>query len=140
VSAPGLDWRAVEAALAGVAPDRCRRIAVAAAARALADWPGHPAILDAALYQAVLGPVDDGLVAEVAGIAAGLDDRYLDLHDDERSNGRTPGWEDAFRQARASAAVVSALDADARRAASGAIYEASYALGEDLIPLAGDTA
>jgi hypothetical protein len=70
----------------------------------------------------------------------GLDERYVDLHDDEEPNGRTPGWEDAFRLARASAAVASALDADARRAASGAIYEASYALGEDLIPLAGDTA
>ena len=134
----GQDWRAVEAALADLTYDRCRRIAVAAAGRALAAWPGHPTALAAVLDQALLGPMDDGVIAEVAGIAEDLDDRYLDLYDDEKPDGRTPGWEEAFRRARAAAAVVSALDADARRAASGAIYEASYALDEDLIPLTGE--
>jgi hypothetical protein len=140
VSVPGQDWRMVEAALAGVAPDRCRRIAVAAAARALAGWPGHPATLDAVLDQALRGEADPGLLTEAQGIAEGLDARYLDLYDDEEPNGRTPGWEDAFRQARAAAAVVSAIGDDARRAASGAVYEASHALGEDLIQLTVETA
>ena len=140
MSGPTQGWRAVEAAVADAPSDRCRRIAVAAAERALDAWPGHPPTLDASLAQALLGPVAEGLRAEVQGIAEELDARYLDLYDEEKPSGRTPGWETAFRRARAAAAVVSALDDDARLAASGALYEASYALDDDLIPLAGEVA
>jgi hypothetical protein len=100
--------------------------------RRLAD---HPAALDAAL----LG-VSPGLRAEVQRIADELHDRCLDLHADEKPGARTPGWETVFRQARAAAAVVNALDPNLSNAASGALYEASHALDEDLTQLASEIA
>jgi hypothetical protein len=111
-------------------------MAVAAASRAIDGWSDHPPALDAALREALAGPVDDALRAEVQAIADELDHRYLDLYDEEKPGGRTAGWEVAFRRARAAAAVASALDDEPRRAASGAIYEASYAVGDDVTTLA----
>ena len=64
--------------------------------------------------------------------AAELDDRYLDLHDDEKSGGRTAGWEEAFRLARAAASLGFALDPDATIAALNATYEALHALDGDV--------
>lgn len=129
------DWRAVQAAVSGLPPERCRRIAVAAASRALDAWADHPAALDAVLVSA-----SPGLRAEVGRIADDLDDRYLDLHDDEKPGGQTPGWEALFRQARTAAAVVSVLDPDPHKAACAALYEASYALDEDLTQLVPEIA
>jgi hypothetical protein len=133
---PVHDRRVVEAAVEELPPDRCRRVAVAAARRALDGWPERPAVLDATLREALAGPVSAALRAEVLGIADELDDRYLDLYDEAKPGGRTPGWEAVFSRARAAAATACAIDEDPRRAASGALYEASYAIGEDLIPLA----
>ena len=124
------DWPAVQDAVSGLPPERCRRVALAAAKRAVDAWADHPAALDAALVGA-----SPGLRAEVQRLAEDLDDRYLDLHDDEKPGGQSPGWEAAFRRARTAAAVVSALDPDPNKAACGALYEASYALDEDLTRL-----
>jgi hypothetical protein len=119
--------RAIESA----SPTRLRRIAIAAAAAALADQPECPEELDQALALLSSGSMDDQVRTRVCDVAAALDDRYLTLFDDEKPGGQTEGWEEAFRLARAASALCFASHEDPMVAAVEASYEASHALVDD---------
>jgi hypothetical protein len=71
----------------------------------------------------------------VLKLAAELDDRYLDLHDDEKPGGRDPGWEAAFVTARAAAAVAYAYDPDPVVASGEAVYECFAVIGDPAVVL-----
>jgi hypothetical protein len=75
--------------------------------------------------------MDPSTVARVASLAEELDERYLDLHDEDKPGGRSPGWREAFRLARAASALAFAFSPDAETAATESIYEAIHALDQD---------
>jgi hypothetical protein len=77
------------------------------------------------------GRVDSDVRAFVTAAARRLDDRYLDLYDEDKPEGRSEGWQAAYRLARAAAAAPFALDPDPTVAAVEASYEAWHSLDED---------
>ena len=129
-----LDPRIV-AELTRATHDRLKRIAVAAAAVAVDRTKGCPAVLRNAVAELQLGEHVDTSKEAVAALAAELDDQYLDLQDDEKPGGRSPGWEEAFNLARAAAAVAYAYDADPVVAAGEAVYEGLAAIDDVTVML-----
>lgn len=117
--------------IAGASPERRRRIAIAVAALALRSLPSSPQELHSALSEIQSGALDPATRVRVAEVAARLDDRYLDMFDDEKPGGRTEGWEEVFHSARAAAALGFAFADDATVAANEAAYEALHALDGD---------
>ena len=112
--------------------DRRRRIAIAVAALALDALPSRFSELDRALAAIQSGTRDSTTRDLVASVAQRLDQRYFELYDDEKHGGRSPGWEDAFRAARAATALGFAFDDNATAAGADAVLEALHSLGGDL--------
>jgi hypothetical protein len=119
----------VRAEIDGATDDRRRRMAIGLARYVAANTLGLPAELQS-LVATIAEPTDD--MRRTAEMAADrLDAHYLGLHDDEKPGGQTPGWEVAFRVARAAQAIAWALDPDPLIAVTEAAYEARHALGDD---------
>jgi hypothetical protein len=121
----------VRGEITAASPERRRRIAVAVAAMALQSLASRPPELDSALSEIQSGVLNRATRELVAQVAEHLDDRYLDMFDDEIPSGRTEGWEEVFSSARAAAALGFAFDDDATVAATEAAYEALHALDGD---------
>ena len=119
----------LRAEINGATDDRRREMAIAVARYLAMTLPGLPLEITQRTADFV-HPTDD-LRRAAAGAAEQSDDRYLDLHDDEKPGGQTVGWESAFRLARGASAIAFALDPDPILAVSEAVYEAHFALAED---------
>jgi hypothetical protein len=118
----------MQAELRGARDDRLRRVAVAAAAFAICAVPSIPDELRAALTEVQAGTFDSSTRARVEAVAEELDERYLDMHDDEgHPESYDPAWPAAWYSARAAAALRAAYLEDTLQAACEAVYEALYA-------------
>lgn len=112
----------------GAPDDRLRRVAVAAAGFAIDAVPSVPDELRAALAEIRAGRFEPSTRKRVEAMAEELDDRYLDMHDDEgHPESYDPAWPEAWYPARAAAALRAAYLEDTVQAACEAVYEALYA-------------
>jgi hypothetical protein len=119
--------QAIVSEIEASSPERRGRIALAVATEALRSLSSRQPELDSAAAEMGSGRHAAETRRMVEVVAERLDAHYLDLYDEEKPGGRTPGWEGAFRAARAAAALSFALLGDAEAAA----YEALHALDRD---------
>jgi hypothetical protein len=116
------------AAIESLDADQIRSLANRAASLAVSRLPEPNDALTAYAQLLSVGAGRPG-ADEVLRLA-----RELDLFDDEKPDGRSPGWESAFCTARAAMAVAYAWTPD-REDLYGAIYEAYHSLSEEDRPL-----
>jgi hypothetical protein len=112
-------------------PNRLRLIANAVALHASEREPRLPEPFHRAVRSLGSGEPDRSTGSELARLAESFDESYLALRGDEDAETpHLPGMEDAADLARAASAIAAAFDPDPLRAATEAIYEASF-VGEN---------
>lgn len=115
-----------------------RKVAVASARAALEafDLDRQPEVLSAlrALDAGKFGPVPEQQALQAW--AEGLDEVYFKAGDRyEKGAGSAAEYDRAFRIARAASALVYAFEAEPYEAVTHAVYEAYYAMSENIDPI-----